>query len=194
MKYLIALLVCLLAEAASAQRKFEKEVRIRNSELSEQVPKVAFDFVDALPFDRRIRWYREESYTGHSFEAKTKVNRQRISIEFSAEGVFEDLEADISASGILSASARTAMERYLCDAYGHYRVQKIQIQYSGDPGLAFQSFRSGEPKADVTVRYEWIVSAKIDNEFTLMEYLFEANGGFVQRSEIDVVPADNIEY
>jgi len=194
MKYLIALLLCLLSEAASAQRKFEKEVRIRNRELSEQVPKSALDFVDALPCDRRIRWYREEGYTGHSFEAKTKVKRQRISIEFSADGTFEDIEVAISPEGVLKKEARSAMEAYLKTSNGGYRIEKIQLQFSGDPELASKSFTAGAPQAGTTVRYEWVVSSKVDGEFALFEYLFDDDGAFLQRTEIDVVPADNIEY
>lgn len=194
MKYLIALLVCLLSEAASAQRKFEKEVRIRKGELSEQVPTSALKFVDALPFDRRIRWYREESYTGHSFEAKTKANRRRISIEFSADGAFEDIEAAISPNGVLKKEARTAMEAYLKTSNGGYRIEKIQIQFSGDPELARKSFTTGVPQEGTTVRYEWVVSSKVNGEFALFEYLFDEDGAFLQRTEIDVVPADNIEY
>lgn len=194
MKYCIALLICLLAGAASAQRKFEKEVRIRKRELNEQVPKSALEFIGKLPCESRIRWYREEGYSGHSFEAKTRIGRQRISIEFSAEGVFEDIEADIDETGILDQAARAKMQQYLSDAHGSYRVQKIQVQYSGDAEAACESFSSGLLQANTTRRYEWVVSAKSDNSFALFEYLFGDDGRFVQRSEIDLAPADNIEY
>lgn len=194
MKYCIALLICLLSGAASAQRKFEKEVRIRKRELSEQVPKAALEFVAKLPCESRIRWYREEGYNGHSFEAKTRIGRQRISIEFSAAGVFEDIEADIKAGDIANAAARQAMEAHLRETYRSYRVEKIQIQYSGDAEAACNSFGSGQLQPGAEVRYEWVISAKTDNAFALFEYLFDASGNFVQRAEIDLAPADNIEY
>lgn len=191
---IIALSLGLLPVAASAQRKFEKEVRIRNRELSEQVPKAALEFVDALPCDHRLRWYREEGYDGHSFEAKTRIERRRISIEFSANGDFEDIEANISPDGILKPTARQAMEDYLQASNGQYRIEKLQIQYSGNAEAACKSFSTGAPQDGAAVRYEWVVSSKEDGEFVLFEYLFDEDGAFIKRTEIDLVPTDNIEY
>jgi len=89
-------MLLLIASNAFAQYKFEKENRIRKAD----VPEEASSFVDAMAFDSKVKWFEEIGYDKTSYEAKTKRDGKKFSIEFSAEGVFEDVEIEIETNGI----------------------------------------------------------------------------------------------
>ena len=188
-KNLAFLLFFLLAAHVFAQYKYEKEFRISEAE----VPEPAVSFVDSLAFGTKVRWYREVGYDTTSFEAKTRYDRQRYSIEFSADGTFEDIEIGIRPERIPSA-VFGVMSAYLQAEHGKYTIDKAQVQYSGEPGTVLAYFRNRETGDGVGVNYEVVISTKKEGTYVMLEYLFSADGKFVRRSQVTLKQSENIMY
>jgi len=190
MKKSIAFLLLLFVSASAfSQYKYEKEFRIGETE----VPEKAVSFVDSLDFGTKVRWYREVGYDTISFEAKTRYDRQRYSIEFSADGTFEDVEMGISA-GDIPLATYNLMSAYLQSEHGKYRIDKIQVQYSGDPGTVLAFLRKEGNPESMVIHYEMVISTKIEGSWVMMEYLFSEAGEFVRRSKMTLKRTDNIEF
>ena len=79
---ILMLVVFFVTGSVAAQNKYEKEVRVSESE----VPPNARNFVDMLNLGSKIKWYKEFGMDNISFEAKTKKDGTSYSIEFSGEG------------------------------------------------------------------------------------------------------------
>ena len=188
-KTLTLLFIMVLAFPGLAQYKYEKEIRIDRTD----VPAAALRLVDSMDFPSRVRWYQEIGYDRTSFEAKTRYRGRRYSIEFSLDGSFEDLEIEIAA-GEVPEEAWEGIKAHLSTAYPRYLVEKIQVQYTGDPDLILAFIRDPEDAAPPVTHYELIISAREEGSFTLLEYLFTDEGGFVHRSKIVPHNIDNIIY
>jgi hypothetical protein len=176
--HLIAILLLLLCSthSASAQKnKYEREYRIKKS----QFPEKALKYIDEKLEDaRRIRFYKETDSTKTSYEAKFKKDRLKYSVEFSEEGVLEDIEVLIRAVDIPDDSF-SEMNGYLKRNFRKYRIRKIQQQYP-----------MGENDAETTVKhafqnlmlpyikYELIVAGKKEKGYARYEVLFDAEGRF----------------
>lgn len=172
-----------------AQQKLEREVRID----ADDVPAKAIEFVKQLAFSSKIKWYKETGLNATSFEAKTKFNKKKYSIEFNSNGVFEDVEITISKKK-LSPQILKNITQYLHKDLSKFKWRKIQIQYSGDPQAVRQKIKTGNATQGLRVKYELIVSAKIDKKYQKFEYLFSDVGTFLERKNIILQNTDNLEY
>src|SRR5690606_41633459 len=65
-----------------AQQKYEKESRLNRN----NVPAIAFNFIDSLNLKNRVKWYLEESLENKSVEAKFKKSGKKHSVEFDILG------------------------------------------------------------------------------------------------------------
>lgn len=175
--------------AIGAQTKFEKEVRIS----LDSVPASARNFVASAPFNKKIKWYKEYFENGTSFEAKTRFQGLKYSVEFSRDGSLEDIEVQRKWKA-LPASARKEMEAYLESRFKKYSVYKLQFQYSGAPQDLLEWLQNNASTSAVSLRYEVVINTKINGQFKRFELLFDADGAFVKSAEIVVKNADNIEY
>ena len=91
MNKILFLLILFLPGLLCSQQKYEKEYRIT----TEDLPTEALNYINAFPFDKKIKWYREEGLNTSSIEAKTRYKKQKYSIEFSNDGTLEDVEIKI---------------------------------------------------------------------------------------------------
>ncbi|PLW99037.1 MAG: hypothetical protein C0593_04185 [Marinilabiliales bacterium] len=190
MKRLIVIL-CLIFFAVSgySQVKFEKEERIKRAE----APADAISFVDSMNLNNKVKWYRETGYSTISFEAKTKHKGKRISVEFSENGTFEDIEIEIRTDEI-SCNAFSKVSDYLLASHEKYKIDKIQIQYSGEPNTVLNYFLTNEVAGDLVINYEVVINTKEDGAFARFEYLFDKDGEFIQKRRIKLSMTDNIEF
>lgn len=186
---LLALMVLAISSHGYGQQKFEKESRIR----MEDAPERAREFVAGMAIDGRIKWYLEIGTDRTSYEAKFRRDGKKHSVEFSDQGVFEDLEIAVPL-GDLPVDSRERISRQLAENHGKYAMEKVQIQYTGEPEAITRWFLGLKPDPDVSVHYEMVVSAKVDGSFTLFEYLFDAGGAFIERVQITLRTTDNIIY
>lgn len=176
---------------AGAQIKYEKEYRLKEY----AVPEAAKDFVSALEFSRKIKWYKEESLNRTSVEAKTKHEGKHYSVEFNNEGDIEDIEIIIKHQEI-ETEARAAMCEYFNENYQKYKIAKIQLQLSGDPEVLIMAVKKKkyESSEHLKINYEIIAKVKKEKAFEKAEFLFDESGQLLQKSVIVLKNTDNLEY
>ncbi len=160
---------------ASAQKKYEREYRIKKS----QFPKKALEYIDEKLEDaRRIRFYKETDSIKTSYEAKFKKDRLKYSVEFNEEGVLEDIELLIRPIDIPD-DAFSKMNDYLEKNFTQYRIQKIQQQYPVGENDAETIVKNAFQNLMLPyIKYEIIISGKKDRGFAQYEVLFNADGNF----------------
>jgi hypothetical protein len=192
-RIILSLCFLVVVNPSQAQVKYEKEYRIDR----EQVPDSALFFINELAFSKRIKWYKEEGLERTSIEAKTKSKKtkKRYSIEFSKTGAFEDVEIEVDWED-MPRSTQTAICTYLERTFDKFKIQKIQVQFTGalQPIQAQVKARSVEPSNTVKTRYELITKVKVKEEFYRMELLFGEGGNLLQQSRLVSKNMDNLEY
>ena len=188
-RLLCTLFVFAIVGSVLGQTKYEKEVRIN----TDSVPTNALEFVDALNFDKKVRWYQEFGLETTTIEAKTKFNGKRYSIEFSKDGELEDVEVGIKWSHA-PGEVRAKIDDYLTSKYERYTVDKLQVQYTGDHESIADFVRGQKGSEDLTVNYEMVFHTRVDKHYKKFEYLFSAEGEYLKSSEIIQQNSDNIEY
>lgn len=188
-KALFLILLILFSINGFAQLKYEREIRIKERE----VPVNALNFVEALNFNTKIRWYKEIGENQVSFEAKTRFKGEKYSIEFSDEGTFEDIEIEISPEK-MPVEVLNKIEENLNSTYNQYTLQKVQIQFSGNPEVILANFPNRETIDEVDISYEIVLSTKLEGSYVMFEYLFSETGEYVQKSRIIEKSINNIIY
>jgi hypothetical protein len=185
--FLILILLLPAAHYGFTQNKYEKEIRVKDKD----VPIEALRFVDTLAFTKKVKWFKEIGLDKNSYEAKTKKEGRWYSIEFSADGTFEDIEIVIDSEEIPDEIQKKIFT-YLNEKYDKYTIEKIQIQYSGSHTLNY--FLNRGPVVDLKIQYEIVLSSKLDGSFVMFEALFDADGAFLNSARIVLDRLDNIEY
>ena len=188
-KLLLTTILLISVSIGRAQTKYEKELRIK----PDQVPKNAIEFVQLLNFGTKIKWYQELSETGSSIEAKTKYKGEHYSIEFSKDGTLEDVEVKIRWNTIPEI-VRKRITNDLELKYDDYKLNKVQIQYQGNPNAIRSYLIKGTDFNEITINYEVVISTKVNKKFTQFELLYSAEGILLKRAEIVLRNSDNIEY
>lgn len=188
-KALFFILLILFTINGFAQYKYERELRVREKD----VPANALQFVESLDFNKKIHWYKEIGENQVSFEAKTRYKGEKYSIEFSQDGSFEDMEIEMSYKDIPDETLK-GIEEFLQSEFNRYSVEKVQIQYSGNPELIRINFRDRADMPGIDIHYEIVISARPDGSYRLFEYLFSKTGGFVLKEMIIEKSINNIIY
>jgi hypothetical protein len=190
MKKLLCIAALLTAVLSGfAQPKYERESRISKT----KVPETAVRFVDSLTPDSRITWYRETGYTSTSYEAKTRHKGKSLSVEFSENGSFEDVEVQVK-PGDIPSGVYSKITRLLDEIYGKYSFERMQVQYSGNPQSVLDFFHDQKPQRPPVTQYELVVAAKSAGTYVMYEYLFDVEGVFLEKAEVLMKMTDNMEY
>lgn len=182
---------CMLCSyQVKGQVKYEREYRVK----AESVPTKALDFIDELKAEHgKVKWYHEIGYHRESFEAKTKIHKQKYSIEFDTTGRIEDVEVDIDFNDI-DYSVRDLICTKFSQEYDKYKIEKVQVQYTGDERKLIDAILINEFKKPIKVQYEIVVKVKRDGLFEEYEYLFDGSGVHISHALIVQRNQDNIEY
>ena len=191
LKHCLLLLLLPCCSSLFGQAKYEKEYRIQ----PEIVPKMALDYVDRYNFEKKIKWYKEESFTGPSIEAKTKQNKQKFSIEFDTLGQLQDVEIEIAFKDIIP-SAQSLICESLNKEFDRFKIRKIQKQYAGHAQdiLDFLTEKVADLNLGVEVQFELVLEGKKGTEVQLYEYTFSSDGAIVSKSRIVLRNTDILEY
>lgn len=163
---LFSILLGSLTLSVFSQNKYEYEERVPPS----VVPKPALDFIQAIPFNKKVKWYREQGLEDYTFETKTKYKKRKYSIEFNKTGQLEDVEIIVCKKDI-EPKTYQAIKRYFEEQYDYHRIQKIQLQLTGDVKTLQNQIKNAHqdlPKG----HYEIVVKTKINGEYLMKEYLF----------------------
>lgn len=172
-----------------AQQKYEKESRLKEKD----VPSKALDFIDSLEVKGRVRWYLEEGFDRTSIEAKLKFNNQKCSIEFDSIGNLEDIEIPIEWN-YLQKSLKDSILVSLGEDCKKFKIQKNQIQYSGDRSTLLSKMKTRKSGDNYIVRYELVVKCSNTKNIALFEYLFNDTGRKLAFYQIVFKNSSNLEY
>ncbi|MFZ6037765.1 MAG: hypothetical protein ACOYU1_05940 [Bacteroidota bacterium] len=182
--------ILLIAFHGFSQAKYEKEFRIKEK----YVPSVALNFVDSMTFDSKVKWYKEIGLNRITIEAKAKYKKERYSIEFFENGVFKDVEIEIKPYKI-PYSTFSKISGFLSQRHKKYKIEKVQIQYSGDRNLVLMFLRENRNNSEgITISYEVVISTKMDGNYLMLEYLFSETGEYLLSNEIISRRNDTIDY
>ena len=181
---------CLLsATLVFGQEKYEKESRIKLGE----APLLARQFLDSLNFNRKIKWYMEESLNGKSIEAKSKYQKQRYSIEFDTLGNLQDVEMEIKWDH-LSNPLKDSIKQNLKKEFEKFKFIKIQEQLTGSRSDIISYLLKRKEKIGLTTRYEIVLKGVAAGQVDLFEYTFAESGSIEKRAKVIFRNTDNLEY
>lgn len=188
-KKILFTLIC-LCTCFSFSQKVEKESRIDE----DKVPLISLNYLKNSSVSDKIKWYFEENELGNSYEAKFKLKRQKISIEFDIEGKFQDVEIEISKSKIPRKIQRR-MFKYFGVYFTKHKVQKIQKQFKGDSYIILDQIRNLSIFDATPTFFEVIVEGKNeDNELKAIEFLFDTSGNLISSKNVVQYNTDNLAY
>lgn len=186
---LIIFLITFSSISVLAQEKFEKEYRASEDD----IPTAALQFLENVEFDKRVKWFKEESQDGISYEAKSKIRSQKISIEFDTTGRLQDIEITIPEAEIPSETLST-IKTYLDESYTKSKIEKIQKQWTGNPKVLNRMLVSGNENEDHILSYEIMASTRDSGAYVLYEYLFNDQGKVVRKSRVKPRHTDNLDF
>jgi hypothetical protein len=173
---------------ALGQEKFEREFNIQAAE----APAPARVFIDNCDFDRKIKWYKEESQEGISFEAKTKFSGNWFSIEFDTLGVVEDVEKKVSKRE-LDLPEIEKINIALSDKFSKFKITKIQKQWKASAKDLQSLIFTGSAQGAFDLAYEVVVRGKSEKHWHTYEVLINPCGEVLKILKIVRRNTDNIE-
>jgi hypothetical protein len=183
-------MIFLLSFQGISQSKYEKEFRIG----AKDVPSGALSFVDSMRFDSKVKWYKEIGLNQITFEAKAKFKKERYSIEFSEAGTFQDVEIEVKPNKIPD-STYSKITGILSQRHNKHKIEKIQIQYSGDRNVVLGFLRENRVNPEgIILNHEVVISTKMDGDYLMLEYLFSETGEYLQSNQIISKRKDTLDY
>lgn len=189
--FLLCICVLLLTSVSRAQVqdavKTEREYRIK----PELVPQNAKDFITTFEINRSVKWLQEVGDDGASIEAKFKYKGQRHSVEFTTDGVLEDVEIVIGL-GDVPEGTRQEIISYFTQEFDYFKVEKIQAQYNNTVKEIINSTAKKLVASTLIPHYEVVVKTRNSGKKSKRyEVLFNEKGAFISRSQISI-RRDNI--
>ncbi|HDP55510.1 MAG TPA: hypothetical protein ENN24_07540 [Bacteroidetes bacterium] len=177
-------------DTLQAQEKFEREQKIKES----AAPAKAIEFVSTIQAKSKPKWYKEISNEGISYEAKFKVDKHLFSVKFDTLGHLLDVEKKVKLND-LDSKARTLIETTLLNTFGSYKIDKIQLQWTGaSTATLIELIEKGSSSSAHELKYEVEVEAKVDGIFRLFELLINKNGEVEQQLRIVQREPDNLIF
>ena len=186
LKYIFLIFLFFLPFLSYSQSKIEMEERIKKGD----APFSAQRFVDSLNFNSKIKWFVEQGSGNKSYEAKTKFEGKKYSIEFDSLGDIEDIEVEVKWKQINSSTQNAICEQWHTD-FEKFRIRKIQIQYSGKKGDLLDLKNSTE---NLIIKYEIVLKGQKNGETFFYEYLFSKEGELEKRQKFYFRNTDHLDY
>lgn len=157
-----------------AQVKYEREFRIKKKEFPTAAHELIKKNITEL---KKLKFYKEIDSHKISYEAKFKKDKLWYSIEFTEEGVLEDIEITIKPID-LPNDTYEKIETYLGTHFTSCKIKKIQQQYVAENPVE-KTFKNAVQNLILpAVNYELIIDAKKENEYEQFEILFNSEGEF----------------
>ncbi|MEM6720781.1 MAG: hypothetical protein AAF611_15735 [Bacteroidota bacterium] len=178
-----------------AQKSFkhEKESRIEQKAF----PQKALELLEnTLPKNvKKLKYYKEQDSLKSSYETKLKFKKQKYSIEFSEEGILEDVEVTIKKKQIPPKTLKK-IENHLGKNYISFRIKKIQRQYSNTAATEAENVIKKAFSGDLNTSfsYEIIAEVKEKKKRYFIEITFTKDGDFTMVRTIIQSSYDHILY
>jgi hypothetical protein len=186
----VIIFLLLMNYSLFSQEKFEREYRIKPSEVPLSIVKI----IKKWHFTEKIKWYAEESNDGKTFEAKTCFNKHKYSIEFSVKGAIIDVEKTVKFKE-LSTDIQQKIKGTLSRNFKKHRIKKIQIQYSGKENDMYVAvFRPQLTSDGLRTKYELVLKGKKEKRFLNYELLLNLDGEIEKQLLIKSSNSINLEF
>lgn len=175
--------------------KREREEGVKKSIL----PAPAVRFTELLPKNvRKLKYYRETDGETVSYEVKFSFKGKIYSVEFGADGTFQDAELTIGPNDVPS-DVKMRVDSALSARYNRYKIRKVQKQYScaeRSKSCMEETVRliKENDATDLHVRYEYEVDGAEGGKLVSHELLFGFDGAFLSERVILRRQTDNIFY
>ncbi|WP_243473718.1 hypothetical protein [Winogradskyella sp. MH6] len=192
MKTKILLVLIFICQFVFSQIKNEKEERITESEF----PEAAIAVVNNLPDDcKRLKFYKETDGEKQSFEVKFKYNRKRYSLEFSEDGVIEDLEV-LTKFKTINEEKKSKIEDYFKSRFNKYKLIKVQKQFVYHEKLDALSFANDilNNTSTEAPNFEIIAEVKTNKKRDIREFTFDESGTFVNFRILNPTSYEHVLY
>lgn len=185
----IALIGAFQPACAQDGVKREREVKVG----MEAVPENAMLWLkDALDLPKRLNWYKQMSDDVRVYEVKYNWKGDFYSVEFDVDGEIVNIEI-LRKWGQLPDAGREGMEAYFDSTYSRHKLQKVQVQYTGE-SEQLKSVFSDAINEGLQLNYEVVYRGRDQSEHALWESLFDRDGVHLERSRIVLRAVDNISY
>ncbi|WP_299366086.1 hypothetical protein [Winogradskyella sp.] len=188
---LLFVLLC-FGQLVLGQTKNEKEKRIKLSAF----PITAQNIIETLPKHcKRINFYKETDGEKLSFEAKFKYKGKRYSLEFSDQGLIEDLEV-LTKFKAVETSIKTRIKDYFKSSYTKHKVIKVQEQYVFDSQFEPSQFITQVLSQDsgIVPNFEIIAEVKANKQRHLREFTFNKDGALLSFKTINPTSYEHVLY
>lgn len=184
----LLIVICFSLNSYS-QVKFEQEKRIR----IKNVPEQALQFISRLPFDKKIKWYKEISQDGITIEAKSCYNKHKYSIEFTEKGEIIDIEKKENFKN-LNDSIKKKIRFELDTIFDKYFIKKTQYQYKSIKNNLTPIFEESDKTIALSSNYELIIRGKKEAVYKTYEITFNHKGNILKTLTVTQRSSDNIEF
>lgn len=173
-----------------SQQKFEKEIRVK----SYQIPNKALQFIQNIDFDTKVKWYKEISNDGITYEAKSYYLKNLFSLEFSESGDLIDIEKKVKFRE-LPVITKNKILTSLQTRFNKFKIKKTQIQYIGNDEVLKELFKiKTSQNFKFQVNYEIIIKGKKVKNYFFYEFLFDNNGIVKRKLKFDIENQLNMEF
>ena len=192
MKTKTLLVLMFVCQFVFSQTKNEKEERITKSEF----PEAAILVINNLPENcKRLKFYKETDGEKQSFEVKFKFKRKRYSLEFSKEGVIEDLEV-LTKFKAINEEKKSKIEGYFKSSFSKYKLIKVQKQFIYHGEIDALTFANDilNNSSDKDPNFEIIAEVKTDNKRNIREFTFDVSGEFVNFRILNPTSYEHVLY
>ncbi len=196
LKYALSLLSFLMATALSAQKdsvKKEFEKRISEEDFPAAALQAAQPFLENA---QRVRYFKEFSNKGISYEMEVKNSGRKFSIEFFENGDLMDVEELVRLAD-LPENARNKICGHFCGNYRRHRIFRVQRQFSGRDSEAVLRVALSGNLAQATIKYELeadVNGGEQNERLGPYQFLFDKNGNLLEIKRIELRDTDNIVF
>uniref|UniRef100_UPI004048C90E hypothetical protein n=1 Tax=Roseivirga sp. TaxID=1964215 RepID=UPI004048C90E len=189
MKLLFLVFIFTSSQIFAQNDKIEAEQRIKKIE----VPDNSIAWLNAsFPNLKKVKWYSETTSHIKSFEAKFKLNKINYSVEFSQNGLIEDVEIERKLSELTNQARENLTSSF--QQFEKFKLTKIQEQWTSDASEKLSQALISKDPSSITIKYEVEFSAVIEGSYALWEGLFDANGLLLNVRKIKLRATDNLDY
>ncbi len=181
-----------MSHTVLSQTKNEQEERIDFSELPETVQVI----INELPTSiKRLRFYKETDQEKKSFEAKFKHKKRIYSVEFSTNGILEDVEL-ITKFKNINPEVQKTITTYFENNFDKHKLIKLQKQYVYSNNVKSSNFVNNilSNTSQTSSNFEIIAEVKSKKERTIREFTFNSEGTFLSERILKPTSYEHVLY
>ena len=180
----------LITTSISYGQKREIERRVNE----ENVPKEAkIWFKDAYEGKNKVKWYFQTDGEKEVYEAKLKWNKKWHSVEFLPTGEIKNIEILINIKE-LPKEVHDNLIQYLSENYQKYKLDRIQIQYTGQSDDLEDLINENEQSNSLMKIYEIEYFGREKGINKMWEAHFDKNGYFIEKRIIQLNSTDVLDF